>query len=132
MLRSFEAIYRETVLVPCLADKTPVAVGQPQRFVMSAVDEAAVREVLEGQGFAVVLVTDLGAVVQFDRPVYNRDETAALLGIKPNTLTHKLGTGEIPWNEKLGGVELAVLREWIRKGYNAAGKTIVRELEQAA
>lgn len=131
MLRSFEAVYRETALPDGTSDGTPQPAGPPHCFVMTAEDEMVVRELLEGQGFAVVKVTDLGPVVQFDRPIYNRDQVAALLGILPNSLTNKLGAQEIPWNSKIGGVEREVLLAYIRKHYNPAGKAILKELQAA-
>lgn len=131
MLRSFEAVYRETGHPDGISDGTPVPFGAPQRFVMTAEDEIAVRELLEGQGFAVVKVTELGPVVQFDRPVYNLDEVAALLGILPSSVSNKLGAGEIPWNAKIRGVEREVLMAYIRKNYNPAGKAILKDRRDA-
>lgn len=132
MLIEFEVIYRETEQAPGLSNGIPVAAGDLKRFVMTAGDADAVRAVLEGQGFAVVQVTELYPVVNQAREVYNRDEAAAFLGIKPSTLTHKLGSGQIPWNASASGVEKAVLLVWLRKGYNAPALAIVKELEKAA
>ena len=116
MLYEFEIIYRES------------EAGELKRFALTAETDEKAKEFMQQQELIVERVTELRPVVDFQRLIWNRDELAAAMGIKPATLSAKLGTGEIPWNAKIAGVERDVALQYIRKGYNQAGKTIHQEL----
>ena len=84
-----------------------------------------VRGELLAAGFVVLGVTEVRAVVDWSKPVWDRDEFAAAMSIKAGTLSSKKGDGTIPWNAAIGGVPRTVALAWFEKQLNDAGKKLL-------
>jgi hypothetical protein len=84
----------------------------------------------EGE-FEILAVTELRAVVDWSKPVWDRTEFAAAIGKAAGTLTNMKGDGLIPWNAKINGVPRDVAMRWIEEHLNEPGKKIVEQLKAA-
>lgn len=125
MMSEFQAVYRQRI---------GAVFGGPQTCLLIAASEAAVRAMLANDDFAVLSVTPVRAVVDWSKPVFDRDEAAAFIGVKGNTLSQLKGTGQIPGSEVNG--RFVYPRQWLERllaqNANAAGKAIEKELRDAA
>jgi hypothetical protein len=121
MNREFQAVYR-------LRSGADGAFGEPRAFNMIAVGADQVRAALNSSDCHVVSVTELRAVVDWDKPVWDLDEFAAAMSIKGTTLSSKKGDGKIPWSSAIGGVPRDVAMRWIEDSLNEDGKRVVAEI----
>lgn len=134
MNREFQVVYQKrspTVICEGADIRLGVGTGDLKTLNLIAHDEEEVRLTLETK-FEVVKVTELRAVVDWDKPVWDLDEAAAALGMKGKSLSDRKGDGTIPWSDKFRGVPRRVFLKAIEDSLNAIGKKVVRELEEAA
>lgn len=124
MIREFQAILRRRTIYPNFGD--PFTLNVQMR------DEKAVKDALSSDDLVVLSVTEVGAVVDWSKPVWNLDEFAAALGIQPGTLSAKKSDGFIPWSAKYNGVPRDVAMKAIKDSLNQSGRLIAQELARAA
>ena len=124
MNREFQAVYRMR--------GANGSFGEPRAFNMIAGGADQVRTALNSSDCQVVSVTELRAVVDWGKPVWDLDEFAAAMSIKGTTLSSKKGDGKIPWSAAVGGVPRHVAMRWIEDTLNAAGKAVLHRMEVAA
>jgi hypothetical protein len=114
-----------------------IPAGEPftVRHILSGDPESAKRsfkEMLEGEGYHVISVTELYAEVNWSKPVLDLDEAAELTNIRGATLSAKKANGEIPWNPKINGVPTRIYLKSIESGLNKCGKELVAALEKTS
>jgi hypothetical protein len=118
--REFQVVYR--------ADEGG-KLGKIETVVLVGKNEDAIRDMLKSGLIQVLGVTLLRPVVDWDKPVWDRDEFAAAMNIKGGTLAQKMGDGKFPWNDTVSGVPSRVAMKWMEKGLNGPGMQILKELE---
>ena len=114
MNREFQARYRAT--------DAPI---QVVNIIAESADD--VRGELLAAGFTVIGVTQVRAVVDWNKPVWDLDEFAAAMNIKGGTLSGKKGAGTIPWNATIGGVPRTAALAWFEKQLNESGKKLLTQ-----
>lgn len=120
MNREYQAIYR-------------IGSGAVQSLNIIAPDEQSVQSALEGAKDILVLgVTEIRAVVDWDKPVWDLEEFAAAMSIRGGTLSGKKANGTIPWSSVVNGVSRRVAMKYIEDTLNPIGKSIAQELDRAA
>jgi hypothetical protein len=113
MNREYQVIYQQ---------RTGDTVSEPKIIRVVAPTEDAAENSVRGDGVSVLSVTELRAVVDWDKPVWGLEEYAAALNLSGNYLCKKKASGEIPWNETLRGVPSKIAKRFIESGMNDAGK----------
>jgi hypothetical protein len=114
MMREFQVAYQAS------PESSPV-----QTVNLIAESENKVQCKMVEAGFRVISVTQIRAVVDWDKPVWDLDEFAAAMGIKGSYLSAKKGDGTIPWSSKVNGVPSRLAMKWIEGTLNEAGKKLV-------
>lgn len=125
--REFQVIYRVME-----APNSTVPASLPQAINLIAEDAEEAKALLVNAHYEVLGVTEIRAVVDWDKPVWNLDEFAAAMGIRGGTLSAKKGDGTIPWSSKVNGVPHRVAMKWIEDSLNPAGKKVLEELQSEA
>jgi hypothetical protein len=131
MNREFQALCQERMPSDC---RIPSGVPFTVRHICAGADEF--EAMLLAAGVAVVpgSITEIRAVVDWAKPVFDRDEAAAYIGNKAGTLSQIKGSGEIPFSQVNGRTVYPrrLLEKLLDNNANPAGKTIVKQLEQTA
>lgn len=118
MNREFQILYQS---------RTPGS--DPRTINVVARNEDTARGWLNTGEFRVLGITELRAVVDWDKPVWSLDEYAEALNLSGNYLTKRKAAGDLPWNDAIKGVPSAVAKRFIAAGLNEAGKKFVEESE---
>jgi hypothetical protein len=127
----FQVLYQMTASTGTIGQRAVGEVIVAGGLIAEGADQLEAQ--FKGAGFHVVAVNAVRAVVDWDKPNFDRDEAGAYLTIKGSTFSANKGNGEIPWVEMGNGF---VPRRWldalIEKKANRAGKEIAEELKKAA
>ena len=116
MNREFHVIYRQPA-------------GAAQTVNVISESDLEVKSMFEREGFHIMGITQIRAVVDWEKPVWDLDEFAAAMSIKGGTLSGKKGNGKIPWSSEVGGVPRRVALKWIEGTLNPAGKKVLEDIE---
>ena len=93
MTREYQVIYRH---------RQPAGFSAPQTMNFEfdgllAAAETHIRACLTAPEFAVLSVTELRPVVDWQKPYFNLDEAAAVCGVRGGTFSKRKGDGLLPW-----------------------------------
>jgi hypothetical protein len=125
LICEFQVVYRQRAGLAYSEPKTAngiLATGADQ-----------VRAMFDHPEFVVLAVTPIRPVIDWTKPNFDRDEAAAFLCVKPNTLSIQKGAGDIPYYEYRSGLyPRALLERFLAKQLNPAGQALQKELDQAA
>ena len=134
MNHEYQALCRETQ--QALPDEVGMAgaifvhatgFGVPFTVTRIARDKEQFEAELQAAQLEVLGITEVRAVVDWDKPLWSLDEFGAAMNIRGGTLCGNKASGKIPWSTLAKGCPRHVALKWIEDSLNEAGKAILKK-----
>ncbi len=130
MNREFQVVYQQMGKDPLIYGGIPCGPLLTVSFIAETADQA--KTIVTGAGLHFISAVEVRPIVDWEKPLFTRDEVAAYLNVDPNTVSANKGDGKMPFCAiGKGGFPRRIVEKWVEESLNPPGKELLRKLKQA-